>query len=275
MPEKRPFRNRLNDLSPREWLKFQKSWFIHDPPRRRKEVLRHPGKFPETLAQEFISFFTKAGGWVLDPMAGTGSTIVASLRAGRNSVGIELNPAYADLARSLVAEERQALAGAAEALAAEIVTGDAADLDSYGLPTFDYVLTSPPYWDMLHARGAETQRRRRATPLLDVTYSRDPADLGNVADYGEFLRRLVEIYAALRTYLRPGAYLTIIVKNVKKGGRIYPLAWDLGHALGRFYVLKDERIWCQDDIRLAPYGLGNAWVSNTHHHYCLQFRNEV
>jgi intein/homing endonuclease len=31
---------------------------------------------------------------------------------------------------------------------------------------------------------------------------------------------------------------------------------------------------CQDNQRLAPYGLGNAWVSNTFHHYCLQFRNE-
>ena len=32
--------------------------------------------------------------------------------------------------------------------------------------------------------------------------------------------------------LRENAYLTIIVKNVKKGGRIYPLAWDLARELG-------------------------------------------
>jgi DNA methylase len=274
MSAKRPIRNRLNDLSPREWLKFQKSWFVHDPPRRRKDVLRHPGKFPETLAQDFITFFTKAGQWVFDPMVGTGSTLVASLRAGRNSVGLELNPEYAELARAVVAEERQALGQAAQPLAAEVLAGDAAHLDLFGLPVFDYVLTSPPYWDMLHARGAETQRRRRSTPHLDVTYSHDPADLGNVTDYPEFLRRLVDIYAALPPYLRAGAYLTIIVKNIKKGGRVYPLAWDLGGALGQVYRLKDERIWCQDDIRLAPYGLGNAWVSNTHHHYCLQFRYE-
>jgi hypothetical protein len=86
------------------------------------------------------------------------------------------------------------------------------------------------------------------------------------------LECLVGIYAALRPLLRPRAYLTIIVKNVKKGGAIYPLAWDLARLLGKNYTLKDEKIWCQDDIRLAPYGLGNAWVSNTFHHYCLQFR---
>ena len=37
------------------------------------------------------------------------------------------------------------------------------------------------------------------------------------------------------------------VKNVKKGGKIYPLAWDLARELGRVYTLKDERIWAQDN----------------------------
>ncbi len=52
--------NKLNDLNSKRWLKFQKSWFIHNPPPRKKGVLVHPAKFPETLAQEFIEFFTKA-----------------------------------------------------------------------------------------------------------------------------------------------------------------------------------------------------------------------
>ena len=145
---------------------------------------------------------------------------------------------------------------------------------SLDLPKIHYVLTSPPYWDMLHARGAATQKSRRAASDLDVVYSDDPRDLGNVHDYEEFLGRLVKIYAGLQPLLEENAYLTVIVKNVKKGGRVYPLAWDLGRELGAVYALKDEKIWCQDNQRLAPFGLGSAWVSNTFHHYCLQFRNE-
>jgi len=61
--------NRLNDLPPKEWLKFQKSWFVHNPPPRQKNVLRHPAKFPETLAQEFIEFFTKPGQVVAEERA--------------------------------------------------------------------------------------------------------------------------------------------------------------------------------------------------------------
>lgn len=271
---KRPFRNRLNDMSPKEWIKFQKSWFVHDPPPRREQALQHPAKFPETLAQEFIEFFTKRDQVVLDPMVGTGSTLVGCLRSGRHSIGVELNPTYAQTARSILEDERAELGGAAEGLEAKVITGDAADLDSFQLPPIDYVLTSPPYWDMLHARGAERQRNRRQDEDLDVVYSENPNDVGNIDDYEQFLTALVAIYRQLRSVLKPRAYLTIIVKNVKKGGTIYPLAWDLATRLRSFFTLKDERIWCQDNIRLAPYGMGNAWVSNTFHHYCLQFRYE-
>ncbi len=58
------------NLNSKTWLKFQKSWFVHNPPPRKKGVLVHPAKFPETMAQEFIEFFTKKNENVLDPMAG-------------------------------------------------------------------------------------------------------------------------------------------------------------------------------------------------------------
>ena len=274
MSPKRPFVNRLNDLNPKQWIKFQKSWFIHNPPPRKKDVIRHPAKFPETLAQEFIEFFTKDGALVLDPMAGTGSTLIASLRSGRNSIGIELNPTYAGIARELIDDERHALGDSGSQLRAEVITIDATKVAQLDLPPIDYVLTSPPYWNMLHARGAETQKKRREQSDLDVVYSDDPADLGNIDDYEEFLNRLTHIYQSLTIILKPRAYITIIVKNLKKGGRIYPLAWDIARNLSTFLTLKDERVWMQDNVPLAPYGMGNAWVSNIHHHYCLQFRYE-
>ncbi len=267
-------KNKLNNLTNKEWLKFQKSWFIHNPPPRKKGVLVHPAKYPETMAQEFIEFFTKQGETVLDPMAGTGSTLIAALRAGRNSYGIELNPKYTQIAQQIIEEERKVLGEKVEGLTSKVIHGDAAKVIDFGLSTFDYVLTSPPYWDMLHAKGSENQKKRRDSDELDVHYSDDPNDMGNIADYEEFLEKLVNIYKGLKPLLREKAYLTIIVKNVKKGGKIYPLAWDIARELGKTYTLKDEKIWLQDNQPLAPFGMGSAWVSNTFHHYCLQFRNE-
>jgi DNA modification methylase len=270
MTQRRPRTNRLNDLSPKEWIKFQKSWFIHNPPPRQKGVLQHPAKFPEDLVQQFIEFFTKRGERVLDPMVGTGSTLVACVRSGREGIGVELQARYAQVAQDWAGRETGL---SADAPRPRVIVGDARHLAEMNIGPVHYCITSPPYWDMLRRRGFEHQQERRDQGL-DVAYSEDERDLGNVEDYVAFLDQLVEVYRQVHALLEPRRYLTIIVKNVKKGGRIYPLAWDLGRRLGGFFALKDERIWCQDDQRLAPYGMFNAWVSNTMHHYCLNFRKE-
>jgi DNA modification methylase len=266
--------NKLNDLSGKEWLKFQKSWFIHNPPPRKKNVLQHPAKYPETLVQEFIGFFTKSCMNVLDPMVGTGSTLIACIRSGRNGYGIELNPKYAEIARKEVQQELAQLRLFSELPHAEVITGDANNVEQFSLPPIDYCITSPPYWDMLRMQGADTQKERRQSDKLDVFYSDDPSDVGNISDYEEFLEALVGVYRKVYNVLRNQAYITIIVKNVKKKGKMYPLAWDIGREVGKFFTLKDEKIWCQDNQALAPFGMGNAWVSNTFHHYCLNFRKE-
>jgi DNA modification methylase len=263
--------NRLNDLSPKAWIKFQKSWFVHNPPPRENGVKPHPGKFPETLAREFIEFFTKPEQLVFDPMAGSGSTLVAAVRAGRRALGIELAPEFAQMAAERLGVEQAKLG--CHKPQARVIQADARSIATLGLPSIDYCLTSPPYWDMLRRKGFETQRERRLNGL-PLTYSDSPDDLGNIGDYDGFLDGVCQIYELLYTHLRPGAYLTVVVKNVKKNNRMYPLAWDIGRRLSETYTLKDERIWLQDNLRLAPFGMFNAWVSNTHHHYCLNFRKE-
>jgi hypothetical protein len=132
-------------------------------------------------------------------------------------------------------------------------------------------LTSPPYWDVLKREGNFRQKARRAKGL-PLYYSDDPRDLGNIEDYDQFLTELVGIYRKVADKMRQGAYMTIIVRNVKKGARLYPLAWDLALRLGDFLELMSERIWCQNDQKLNIYGYPTTWVSNTMHHYCLIFR---
>src|SRR5664279_4942840 len=122
-------KNKLNDLDSKTWLKFQKSWFIHNPPPRRKDVLTHPAKFPETLAEEFIRFFTKRGAVVLDPMVGTGSTLVACVRSRRRGVGIELNERYYAIARKIVDAEVAATPRFSKKLTPLLLNADAAQVE--------------------------------------------------------------------------------------------------------------------------------------------------
>src|SRR5205823_1520731 len=54
----------------------------------------HPAPFPIELAERLIRMFSFAGDTVLDPFMGVGSTSVAAINMGRNSVGNELEAAY-------------------------------------------------------------------------------------------------------------------------------------------------------------------------------------
>jgi DNA modification methylase len=58
----------------------------------------HSAVFPEALPEWFIKLFTKEGDWVLDPFVGSGTTCKAAQRLKRNSIGIELQQGYYDLA---------------------------------------------------------------------------------------------------------------------------------------------------------------------------------
>ncbi len=65
--------------------------------------LKHPAPYPLEFAERLIRMFSFVGDTVLDPFMGTGTTNLACARWGRNSIGIELDPNYFDLARERVA----------------------------------------------------------------------------------------------------------------------------------------------------------------------------
>jgi len=58
----------------------------------------HSAVFPEALPEWFVKLFTKEGDWVLDPFVGSGTTCKAAQSLKRNSIGIELQQGYYDLA---------------------------------------------------------------------------------------------------------------------------------------------------------------------------------
>ena len=59
---------------------------------------QHPAPYPVELAERLIRMFSFADDTVLDPFMGTGTTAVAAARCGRNSIGIEVDPHYYQMA---------------------------------------------------------------------------------------------------------------------------------------------------------------------------------
>lgn len=65
----------------------------------------HPAPYPAELAERLIKLFSFAGDTVLDPFAGTGSTNLAAILTGRNSIGNEIEPRYLAIAAKRLAAE--------------------------------------------------------------------------------------------------------------------------------------------------------------------------
>lgn len=263
-------------------LEFKKkltSWAIIRPQRRSKTEILHPAKYPEEIVKLFVENFSNEGDNVFDPMSGTASTQLGALMLDRNGYGTELSDFFAKLSINRLKEyvdpsQIEMFPIDKSHLKFEILHKDARDIKKSDFPQMDYILTSPPYWDMLNMAGAENQAKRKEKGLK-TNYSDSESDLGNISDYRFFLDSLVDIYINMIEILKPGGYFTIIIKNIKKQGSNYPFAYDLGHLLQKDLILCQEFFWLQDDISIAPYGYGNTFVSNTFHQYCLTFQKPI
>lgn len=259
-------------------IQFIPNFVFPKPPPRKKHEILHPAKFPETLVSDFIELFSRPNDTVFDPMVGTGSTIIAANRVGRNAIGVELSPDFANIARRRIQDEKNPslFEEFASKVKGEVYVGDATDIHSITElknRTFEYVITSPPYWSMLNNPGSENQRNRKQKGLK-LAYSTNERDLGNVNDYDSFLDLLNIVYRSIAHLLTVGGKMTIIVKNVKRDHILYPLAWDIVEMLSSDqgdYNYLGNTFWCQDDVPLKPFAVGTHWVSNILHQYCLHF----
>ena len=264
-------KNKINHMTGKQWTIFSCSWFIFNALKSDLDEERricgnaadHPATYSPTMMEEFVKFFTKEGMSVLDPFAGIGSTLVGCARTGRVGYGIELNKKYYDTILKRVPEFKR-----------NVICGDSREVKKhFENKKFNFCISSPPYWDVLNRSTGDFEDKRTERGL-DIKYSDSEIDLGNIHEYKLFLQDLSQVYLDIYDLLVEDSYMVVIVKNIKKQGKLYPLAWDLASRLSAKYALKDEKIWIQDKIALAPYGYPYSWTSNILHHYCIIMRKE-
>jgi len=86
----------------REW--FQQIWNIPGA-----STKNHPAPFPNELANRLIRMFSFDGDTVLDPFCGTGTTMLEAMKINRNSIGIEIDPEYCQLALKRLQKDSRTL----------------------------------------------------------------------------------------------------------------------------------------------------------------------
>ncbi len=83
---------------------FQQIWNITGASTR-----IHPAPFPLEIATRVVRMFSFYGDTVLDPFCGTGTSMIAALKFGRNSIGIDIEPEYCRLAAHQLKKESSSL----------------------------------------------------------------------------------------------------------------------------------------------------------------------
>jgi DNA modification methylase len=92
-----PEQRRLSVLSDKEFNEwFQQIWTLTGA----STAKGHPAPFPEKLANRLIRMFSFVGDTVLDPFLGSGTTMLAAAKVGRNSIGVEIDEDYAQQSRA-------------------------------------------------------------------------------------------------------------------------------------------------------------------------------
>lgn len=261
---------RCNALDGKRWL--QNSISVWSDIRKSPEEMRlkHPALFPKMLVERLIeTFLPTEAEVVLDPFAGTGSTLVAVQKMGKRGIGLELSPSFAGVARRRLEGCETASDNAelpCDNRLSEIHVASAVELSKYVRPeSVDLCITSPPYWDILNQkRTADLKATRHYGNLAD--------DLGTITDYEEFLTSLTAVFRNVLVALKPGAYCCVVVMDLRKKNRFFPFHSDLATRLQEIGFLYDDLIiWNRQSEynNLRPLGYPSVFRVNKVHEFIL------
>jgi DNA modification methylase len=265
---KRNSKKRANELNGSTWTRYSISIWSDIKKTKEEIELGHPAIFPLALVSRLIQCFTnKDERVVLDPFVGIGSTAIAAEGMGKIGIGFEINDEFAEKARNRPCI--QDMFGRCELGERKIYTGDSKELFSYiEYESVDFVVTSPPYWDiLLQERTADNKEIRH--------YGEQLEDLGKIRDYHKFLKSLSDIFKLTYYAMKPGKYCCVIVMDIRKKDRFYPYHEDVAKFMQEIgFIFDDIIIWDRrpEYNNMRPLGFPTKFRINKAHEYILIFQ---
>ncbi|AIG80474.1 DNA modification methylase [Amycolatopsis japonica] len=216
----------LGDLPLSVWATAQTSPATQRKGRYVPESTAHPAKMLPAVAAHAIRAYTRPGELVFDPMAGSGTTLVEAIDAGRRAVGVEYEPHWVSVAQANLDLARQR----GHEHDGEIVHGDARQLPSL-LPEkyrgqVALVITSPPYGPSTHGQvvTASTDSHDGKVHKYHHRYG-SALDRGNLANVGHhrLLAGFTRILTGCAAVLRPGGHIAITVRPWREHSELIDL----------------------------------------------------
>lgn len=280
----------FNDLTPSEWALLSKNvlkevdiynevWDDLSSPRNEYQR-EHGAVFPIKLAERLIRMYSKEGDIVFDPFLGIGSTVVAAHNLNRNSIGIELNPKFFNIANIWLKEQDGLFSSATYY---KTINDDCRNMLKYIKDnTVQLTVTSPPYANFIQ-RSLKDRATIHKTSVIKIEnnstvkqYSEAENDFGNLP-YAEFIKQIKGVLRNNLVITKQGGYSAWVVKDyrdTKNKIPYVPFHSDLaraGEEVGWKY--HDLIIWDQTgQRRLVLLGYPSVLYTNQNCSFIVIFR---
>jgi DNA modification methylase len=262
-------KNRLNDLTGKEWVYWSKSVITKQYPPNYQHALRneHGGQKPPDLCADLIRMFTKKGQMILDPFMGVGGTLLGASIAGRSACGIEINArwieVYAKVCELEGVEKQRAICGDSKS--------ELAALDC----NFDFLLTDVPYWNMDKLEKSKAKYKKTGELAAPSIKSKLSAFNEKTQTKEEWLSDLAEIFALAYARLKKKAYAVVFIGEMYRSGRYHFLPYELALVLEKIgFVAKANFVWYDVSNSLHVYGYLYDFIPSLIHQNILVFRKE-
>jgi len=227
----------LNDINLNRWKEYNdiitdSLWIIDKRDKSGAHKADYWGNFIPQIPNQFLRRYTKKGDWVLDPFAGSGTTLIECRRLGRNGIGIELSPAVAKLAKENLRQQKNTYK-----IKTKVITGDStsidlrAELKKEKVSSFQFLLVHPPYWDI-------------------IKFSKRKNDLSNAKSVDDFLKMFGNVADKTYPLLDKGRYCAVVIGDKYSSGEWIPLGfYVMQEMLNRGYKLKSTIVKNFDSTR--------------------------